>query len=157
MTELVGDATVSGFPWGHGEQTGWDAKDPRKGGADNPSSITPAGRVHATMADWAAFIAVHIDKEAAQSLLGIDNEGFASMHAKHEPSTESYCAAGFFVCDRPWQRGGLCLNHAGSNAMNYCSVWATEGAASLVTSNNGGCGDIVEVAHGQMIENQMFS
>ena len=40
-------------PWGHGEQSGWVAKDPREGNSDNPKVVNPAGRVHCSMADWA--------------------------------------------------------------------------------------------------------
>jgi len=147
----MSDASVQGFPWGHGEQSNWCPKDPREAGSDNPSPITPAGRIHANMADWAAFIAVHIDKEAAQNMLGIDPEAFEAMHAKHEPSTDSYCSAGFIVAPRGWQRGNLCLTHAGSNTLNYCSVWATEGVASLITTNHGGCANAVDAAQGTLI------
>jgi CubicO group peptidase (beta-lactamase class C family) len=146
------DVVARSSPWGHGEQSGWEAKDPRDGNADNPSPITPAGRIHATMADWAAFVAVHVDKEAAKKALGIDGDAFDSMHAKHEPSTGDYCLAGFIPCTRGWQRGSLCLNHAGSNTFNFCSVWATEGAATLVTTNHGGCAGVVDAAHGKLLQ-----
>ena len=37
-------------PWGHGEQSEW--KPNRR---DNPTAITPAGRVHMSIIDWARF------------------------------------------------------------------------------------------------------
>jgi len=146
------DAAVQGVPWGHGSQSEWKPKDPRESGADNPKPITPAGRIHATMAEWAAFIAVHIDATAAQNLLGIDKEAFHALHVLHSPSTDSYCVGGFIVAPRDWMRGNLCITHCGSNTLNYCSVWGTEGCASLVTTNNGGCAGVVDEAQAKLIQ-----
>jgi CubicO group peptidase (beta-lactamase class C family) len=137
--------------WGHGEQSNWEPKDPTDLGSDNPTVITPAGRVHATMFDWASFISVHIDPIACEKLLGLNKDCFTSMHEKHMPSTDSYCKGGFIVCDRQWQINDLCLNHDGSNTFNLCSVWLTDGAASLVMTNHGGCYEMVDTAHGEIV------
>ena len=142
---------VRKVPWGHGEQSGWAAKDPREGNSDNPKVVNPAGRVHCSMADWARFIAVHIDKQAANSMLGIRESTFTAMHQRHEPSDNNYCTGGFITAQRGWQVGDLCITHNGSNMLNTCSVWATEGAATLVCTNHGGCSGVIDEAHGAII------
>ena len=130
---------------------GWAPKDPREAGSDNPKAITPAGRVHCTMADWARFITVHVDKQLASTLLGITESTWEAMHKRHEPSNSDYCRGGFIWCKRGWQSGNLCITHMGSNTLNKASVWATEGKASLVFTNHGAGDAAIDNAHGVQI------
>lgn len=92
-----------------------------------------------SMADWAAFIAVHIDADFAESKLGIDNATFDLMHEAYTPSNGSYSCGGWCVCPKESMGGKFCITHGGSNTFNLCEVWARDGRASLVTTNNGGC------------------
>ena len=145
----ISDAQAAAFPWGHGSQSNWEPKDPRQRGADNPMAITPAGRVHCSMQDWARFIVVHINREAASSLLGLSSQTFDAMHRKHEAG--DYCRGGFIPCKKGWQKGDLCITHMGSNTSNMCSVWATEGCASMVCTNHGNCASAIDSAHVALI------
>jgi CubicO group peptidase (beta-lactamase class C family) len=112
-------------PWGHlrsGE--GWR---PRK--FDNAEALGPAGRVHASFADWAKFIAMQLQNGKS---LGLDRKILDKLIAP----TGNY-AAGWRVTKRPWGKGTV-LNHSGSNTMWYALVWAAPqlDRAFLVATNS---------------------
>ena len=124
-------------PWGHrGAGPGAltpahpDATNPA---SDNPDAIAPAGKVHASVADWARFVAAHIDTAYASRCLGLTEETLARLHT---PAHGAEHACGWIVCERGWA-GGTVLMHSGSNTMNYCTVWAApkQGRALLVVCN----------------------
>lgn len=118
---------------------------------DNPPAIGPAGTVHATLGDWAKYVAVHLAGDRAASGQApaeakmpagtaklLEPETFAKLHAPAEGEGAEY-AMGWGVLERDWG-GGRVLTHSGSNTMWYCTVWmAPEGDfAVLVATNQGG-------------------
>jgi len=119
-------------PWPHLE-TGAPA--PINGPlADNPALINPAGRVHATMTDWAKFLEDQLrGGEGMKALL--PNEIYTAIQTARG---DSY-GYGWAVVDRPWA-GGKALTHSGSNTMNFCVCWLAPNRnfGILVVTNQGG-------------------
>ena len=112
-------------PWGHvrsGE--GWR---PRQ--FDNAEALGPAGRVHASFADWAKFIAMQLP---GGKNLGLDRKALDKLITP----TGNY-AGGWRVTKRPWGKGTV-LNHSGSNTMWYALVWVAPklDRAFLVATNS---------------------
>ena len=129
-----GDAAALDQPWGH---TG-DGTPVAPGPAgDNPPAITPAGRVHATLADWAKFVALHVAGARGKAPL-LPAAAFTRLHTP--PAGGDY-ALGWVVTERPWA-GGRVLTHTGSNTMWFCVAWLAPARdfAVLATCNQGGDG-----------------
>lgn len=105
--------------------------------ADNPAAISPAGRIHAPIGDWAKFIALHLDAENQRARF-LEPDSFRRLHAPGSGAGESY-AMGWLVGERPWA-GGRVLMHSGSNTMWFCTVWIApeKDIAFLVATNQGG-------------------
>jgi len=112
--------------------------------ADNPESITPAGRVHCTIGDWSKFVAFHLAGARAVRGLAPDTgtkllskESFARLQTSPEGPDKGY-AMGWAVNSRSW--GGNLLMHNGSNTMWYCVVWIApeKNFAAMACSNQGG-------------------
>lgn len=109
--------------------------------ADNPALMGPAGNVHATVDDWAKFIALHLRGAAGDTEL-LKAASFARLHqargGREEPGDSAY-AMGWGVTTRPWA-GGVALNHSGSNTMWFATTWLSpsRGFAVLVACNQGG-------------------
>lgn len=106
-------------------------------GADNPPAIGPAGTVHASVADWGRFMALHLRGERKGSTtLPVTRK---TLRAMHEPLAGQEYGFGWIVTSRPWGNGKV-LTHAGSNTMWYCVVWVApkRDFAVLVTCNLGG-------------------
>jgi len=104
-------------------------------GADNPVFYGPAGTVHASLADWARFVALHLRGETGTSKL-LKPETLQRLHRPVEG--ESY-AFGWICTEREWA-GGRTLTHAGSNTMWYCVAWVApqKGFAVLTATNVAG-------------------
>ena len=116
--------------------------------ADNPPAISPAGRVHMSVTDWAKFIALHLRGDAAnphRQVSLLRPETFDFLHRPAVGPGQPY-ACGWGVAEMPWAEGtgpdarGLILAHDGSNTFWYCAVllaperdWAV-----LVVCNQGG-------------------
>lgn len=101
---------------------------------DNPAVISPAGRVHCSLADWAKFITDQLRGARGEKALLQP----ATYHViQTAPPGEDY-ACGWSVTQRPW--GGTVLTHAGSNTFNYCVVWISpeKDFAVLSVANRGG-------------------
>jgi CubicO group peptidase (beta-lactamase class C family) len=113
-----------GKPVGHGPK------------ADNPAAIGPAGGVHASLADWARFVAAHIDGERGGAKI-LRATSFEKLHTP-PPGAEPAYAMGWGVTQRSW--GGRVLTHSGSNTLWFCTVWIApeKGFAVLVATNQGG-------------------
>lgn len=121
-------------PWGH-EAKGRSIQPIEPGpAADNPSAIAPAGGVHASLADWARFVALHLAGARGEATL-LSPE---SMRKLHTPPAGDY-ALGWITAERDWA-GGPVLTHRGSNTYWVAEVWILprRGAAILVTTNQGG-------------------
>lgn len=88
-------------------------------GADNPAAIGPAGTVHASLADWAKFVQLHLHGARGGPTPLLQPEAFARLHTP--PEGQTY-AMGWGTAQRPWA-GGRVLTHTGSNTMNFCVVW----------------------------------
>jgi len=129
-----GSAEAMDQPWGHTIKGGKITPVRPGRRADNPAAIGPAGTVHAAMADWASFAALHlIGSQGKGSLL--KPESFVKMHAT--PPGGDY-AMGWRVARRDW--GGRVLMHAGSNTMWFCVTWIApeKNFAVLVATNAAG-------------------
>jgi CubicO group peptidase (beta-lactamase class C family) len=122
-------------PWGHRD----DGTPVEPGpGADNPPVLGPAGRVHASLADWARFVALHLCAGHGEPAL-LKPETFTPLHStpfKHA----DYTRGGWGATARNKRTGGLVLEHDGSNSMNYCTAWLAPERhfAVLVACNQGG-------------------
>jgi CubicO group peptidase (beta-lactamase class C family) len=85
--------------------------------ADNPPAIAPAGTVHASLSDWARFVALHLAGARGETQFLLP-ETFAALYA----NTQGPYALGWGVRTRPWARGRV-LTHSGSNTMWHAVVW----------------------------------
>jgi CubicO group peptidase (beta-lactamase class C family) len=124
-------------PWQH--RRNGDSLIPIEPGplSDNPPFITPAGRVHCSMADWAKYIqSILVAARGADGLLPP-----SCVRQLQEPPFGGNYALGWGLHERSWG-GGTVLSHAGSNGMNYCVVWVAprKNFAILAATNRGGDG-----------------
>jgi CubicO group peptidase (beta-lactamase class C family) len=120
-------------PWGH-----YQDGQPVSGNGpamDNPPVLSPAGRVHCTIQDWARFIADQLRGERGEPALLQP----ASYRKLHTPPFEGEYALGWLAVERAWG-GGTVLNHAGDNTMNFANVWVAprRDLAVLVCVNQSG-------------------
>ena len=100
--------------------------------ADNPPSLGPAGRVHASLTDYARFAADHLRGATGQRAF-LKPESYQSLH---RPDPGSHYACGWGIAERPWA-GGRCLTHTGSNNSNFSVVWlAPEKAFGVIAVCN---------------------
>jgi CubicO group peptidase (beta-lactamase class C family) len=124
-------------PWPHRKQG--DQIIPVNPGptSDNPPFITPAGRVHCSIYDWAKYIQCILAATRGEPGLLPPEQ----VRQLKEPPFGGEYALGWGLCDRSWG-GGKVLQHAGSNRMNYCVVWVAplKNFAVLVATNRGGDG-----------------
>jgi len=141
---VPGDAGAMDQPWGHrpGALPGGPATPIVPGPfSDNPGAITPAGRVHMSLEDWAVYVREHLRGRRGESEL-LPRETWEHLHT--DPTAEDGAVGrygmGWAVHDRPW--GGRVIAHSGSNTMWFCVVWASpeKGFAVLVATNIGGDG-----------------
>jgi CubicO group peptidase (beta-lactamase class C family) len=124
-------------PRGHGEDGSYLEPGPL---ADNPPIIGPAGAVHASLADWAKYIQLHLKGARGNVKVGeitLTRETFARLHTPYSGGGMSY-GFGWGIEKRPWAGGdGTALWHNGSNTMWYCLTWLGlgNGVAALATTN----------------------
>lgn len=110
--------------------------------ADNPQTIGPAGTVHASLADWAKFIALHLRGEREgwkhQGKMLLASATFKKLHTPPDHDQSGY-AYGWGRTERPWA-GGVALSHAGSNTLWFVVCWLApaKNAAVLVATNQAG-------------------
>jgi CubicO group peptidase (beta-lactamase class C family) len=111
-------------------------------GSDNPDAIAPAGKVHASLADWARFVTLHLrrGKGGGTAFAKVDFERL------HTPPPGAEYAMGWIAAQRPWARGdakgdtGRVLTHSGSNTMWFAVAWLApeRDFAVLAATNQGG-------------------
>ena len=100
--------------------------------ADNPEAITPAGRVHCTIADLARFASWHA-RGPLRDVKLMSDATFQKLHAP--PSGQEY-AMGWGVSQRDWA-GGPTWSHNGSNTMWFAVMWvAPDKQAAYVAATN---------------------
>ena len=88
------------------------------GDVDNAPVLGPAGRVHCTVEDWAAFIADQL--RGAQGNAGLlKPETYRELHT---PVGGKDFALGWVCADRAWG-GGRVLTHNGSNTRHFATLW----------------------------------
>ena len=119
--------------WGHGDSSGWLPNQ-----FDNPPALAPAGCMHSSIADWAAFIATMLSYELAARLLGMAKADWDTLR---QPGSGSGYALGWFTTSADWAEGTV-LTHAGGNRHNHSSAWlAPDGdvapLAMLICTNTG--------------------
>jgi CubicO group peptidase (beta-lactamase class C family) len=123
-------------PWGHTRTALGGLKPVPPGpGADNPPAIGPAGTVHASLAELAAYCNLHLGH-------GTNLLKPASLERLRQPiGAGGDYAMGWVVTSRPWG-GGKVLNHNGSNTMFYTVIWLApiKDFAVVVCTNVGGDG-----------------
>jgi len=103
--------------------------------SDNPPFITPAGRLHCSITDWAKYVQCVLTAARGE-------EGFlprAEIQLLKEPPFGGNYTLGWGLHERDWAAGKV-LQHAGSNGMNYCVVWIApqRNFAVLTATNCGG-------------------
>jgi CubicO group peptidase (beta-lactamase class C family) len=103
-------------PWGHAA----DGQPVAGNGPamDNPPVLSPAGRVHCTIQDWAKFIADQLRGARGEPAL-LKAESYKKLQT---PPFGGDYALGWIVVERTWG-GGTVLNHGGDNTMNFANVW----------------------------------
>ena len=109
-------------PWGHVKTPkGWLPQAPGFH-ADNPPSLGPAGTVHCSMAGWAKFLKFQMDGYNRRPTPILKPDSFVKLQSVY-PGQE-YTRGGWLRVSRGWAGpGGVALNHAGSNTMNYAVAW----------------------------------
>lgn len=132
-----GSAASLDQPRGHGRDGEAIPPGPE---ADNPPVLGPAGTVHASLADWAKFIQLHLRGARGEVKVGeitLPPAAFARLHAPWGDDDTSY-AGGWGVARRDWAGGDhTVLTHSGSNTMWYCVCWLDRagGRAMLAVTN----------------------
>lgn len=148
-------------PWGHGKNGKPISPRPAKDGSgpDNPPAITPAGRLHCTIADWAKYIALHelggkLNPRRECKLL--KPETYERLQTP--PDTIGDYAYGWIRTERPWagpERERYVLTHSGSNNQWFCVAWIAprKDFAVLVCCNSAadGASKACDEACGSMI------
>jgi CubicO group peptidase (beta-lactamase class C family) len=105
-------------PWGHRSVSGgWEALSPTAN-ADNPLAVGPAGTVHASLPDLAAYYRMHLEGDVGRGVLLTP----ASFERLHRPAPGTSYACGWVVTERDWARGRA-LWHNGSNTYWFAVVW----------------------------------
>jgi CubicO group peptidase (beta-lactamase class C family) len=113
---------------------GWEAVEPGPD-ADNPAAISPAGRVHLSLADFLRYVSWHA-RGPVRDVKLMSEANFQRLH--RAPEGSDY-AMGWIVTERKWA-GGRALNHNGSNTMWYAVMWTApgKGTAFVAVANAGG-------------------
>jgi CubicO group peptidase (beta-lactamase class C family) len=104
---------------------------------DNPALLGPAGAVHASLRDWAAFASAHLRGARGDRAPLLSSAAYAELHRDRG---DEY-GLGWAVVRRDWARG-VALNHAGSNGLWQAVVWlAPERDAGYLAATNCGGND----------------
>ena len=139
----MGDVDRMDQPWQHrsGRRPGTFVPVPPGPMADNPDAIGPGGKVHASMADWARFIAAML--AGAQGRPGLMAPETCERLLTPPPGGDY--AGGWHVARRDWG-GGRVYSHTGSNNMNFAVVWMAPQINGAVMVATNAAGDGVDAA-----------
>jgi CubicO group peptidase (beta-lactamase class C family) len=123
--------------WGHrGEGEARVAVDPATPGADNPMALGPAGTVHMSLVDYAAWLRLFLTDGggwlAPDTLARLTTSGPVA-------GTGTPYALGWIAPPRVAWAGGPVLTHDGSNTLWYATavVAPARGAAFIALTNQG--------------------
>ena len=99
-------------PWGH--KKSWTGNKWKPSRAYYGEVISPAGRVHCSVNDWAKFVSLWLTNE---------NPILERMYLDKltEPVDDHFYAGGWGVAEYEWANG-ITFNHAGSNEIWYATV-----------------------------------
>lgn len=118
--------------------------------ADNAMLLGPAGTVHASLTDWAAFLQCHLDgphlPPGQRDALGLTADHYRTLHDPGPldlgtPQDPRGYAMGWGVLTRKWAglngQPGTALAHSGSNTLWYAVTWLApeRRLAALVVTN----------------------
>ncbi len=104
-------------PYGHLRRLGILTAVPPGPDADNPPALTPAGRVHLSILDFAKYADFHLGRLPNSPL---DRKSLDFLHTPVAPAKDY--GVGWIIVQRPWA-GGTALSHNGTNTMNYAVMW----------------------------------
>ncbi|RYD21281.1 MAG: class A beta-lactamase-related serine hydrolase [Verrucomicrobiaceae bacterium] len=104
-------------PWGHLLKDGNPEPVPPGPDADNPPAITPAGRVHLSVLDFAKYANLHL---GTMEKAPLDDKQLDFLHTVVPPAKDY--AVGWVATQRPWANG-VALMHNGTNTMNHAVMW----------------------------------
>lgn len=120
-------------PYGHSDASGQR----EASNDDNPPALGPAGTVHASLADWARFIRLHLD--GSEGSLTLSPTTLTRLHTQYQTNDiyKDRYGWGWIFFDGG---GGVGLGHEGSNNRWYCicQAFPKEGVGFLAVSNIGG-------------------
>jgi CubicO group peptidase (beta-lactamase class C family) len=135
-------------PWGHrGVGGGWQAFDPGDFDADNTLTIGPAGTVHSTLDDFAAYMSAHLAGARGEDGL-IRAANFARLHT---PQPGTIYSGGWVVEPAAWA-GTPVIWHNGSNGRWFAhTVIARDKNAAFLVATNSNSRAAVEDMVGVMI------
>lgn len=143
-------------PRGHDDTGG--AIEPGPDG-DNPPWLGPAGVVHATLADWAKYLQLHLRGVQGDVTVGavtLRKETFTRLRTAWSPAPsaakdgaapaapatdDTAYGYGWLLPRRDWAAGDhLVLTHTGSNGLWFCCCWLdpAAGFGVVATTNCGG-------------------
>lgn len=124
----AGSARKVDQPWGHVLKDGKLVAVSPGPDADNPPAITPAGRVHLSVMDFARYADFHLGtvKDAP-----VPRKDLEFLHTVVPPAKDY--AVGWVVTKRPWA-GGTALMHNGTNTMNHAVMWLAPGKKFAVVA-----------------------
>jgi CubicO group peptidase (beta-lactamase class C family) len=122
-------------PLGHIRENGTTVSVKPGPGDDNPAAIAPAGGVHCSIGDFAAYAIEQL--RGAQGRSSLLSQ--ATYRKLHTPEAGEDYAFGWGVMQRDWA-GGTALGHTGSNTMFFAAIWIApaRNAAVVVATNLGG-------------------
>jgi CubicO group peptidase (beta-lactamase class C family) len=129
-----GTAGALDQPLGHYSRTSGFDPVPVGPGADNPLALGPAGRVHVTLDDFAAYLQAHLaGEEGTPGLLTTD-----SFHTLHTAVAGGY-ALGWNTISTVSGLGTSGFGHNGSNLRWFAVAWFSPAAdAGVFVATNGG-------------------
>ena len=131
------DADGGANAWAHvGEGAARQAVAPGPN-ADNPLALGPAGTVHATLEDYARFLAVFLNEGAGW----LTPASVQRLSTPVETPPPAYAAGWIVLPTRPWAQGRP-LVHEGSNTMwHVVAAVAPKAGVAIVTVVNEGLGN----------------
>jgi len=113
--------------------------------ADNPAFLGPAGTVHASLADWAKYLQLHLRGVKGDVKVGaitLKQSTFARLHTAYpmQSGDEMSYGYGWGIAKRDWAAGDqTVITHTGSNNLWFCCCWLDlAGGWGMVAATNVG-------------------